>query len=78
MQEEPNPIKDFLFDYLKKSEKRIQELTLQAKFTEIIDDVLENLTNVPVLGSIPFIDDLSDKSLYRVFKKNIDFKSLLN
>ena len=42
MQEEPNPIKDFLFDYLKKSEKRIQELTLQAKFTEIIDDVLEN------------------------------------
>ncbi|MBI2111086.1 MAG: hypothetical protein HYT44_01630 [Nitrosarchaeum sp.] len=42
MQEEPNPIKDFLFGYLKKSEKRIQELTLQAKFTEIIDDVLEN------------------------------------
>ena len=42
MQEEPTPIKDFLFDYLKKSEKRIQELTLQSKFTEIIDDVLEN------------------------------------
>src|SRR3989338_2426658 len=41
MQEEPNPIKDFLFDYIK-SEKRIQELTLQAKFTEIIDNVLEN------------------------------------
>ena len=42
MQEEPNPIKEFLFDYLKKSEKRIHELTLQSKFTEIIDDVLEN------------------------------------
>jgi len=42
MQEEPNPIKDFLFDYLKKSEKKIQELTLQSKFTEIINDVLEN------------------------------------
>ena len=42
MQEEPNPIKDFLFDYLKKSEKRIQELISQSKFTEIIDDVLEN------------------------------------
>src|SRR3989344_3219190 len=42
MQEEPNQIKDFLFDYLKKSEKRIQELTLQLKFTEIIDAVLEN------------------------------------
>lgn len=39
---------------------------------------LENLTHVPVLGSIPFIDDMSDSSLYRVFKKNIDFKSLLN
>ena len=42
MQEEPNPIKEFLFDYLKKSEKRIQELISQSKFTEIIDDVLEN------------------------------------
>jgi hypothetical protein len=42
MQEEPNPIKDFLFDYLKKSEKKIQELISQSKFTEIIDDVLEN------------------------------------
>jgi hypothetical protein len=42
MQEEPNPIKDFLFDYLKKSEKNIQELTSQVKFTEIIDNVLEN------------------------------------
>jgi len=37
---------------------------------------LENLTNIPVLGSIPFIDDMSNTSLYRVFKKNIDFKSL--
>jgi dethiobiotin synthetase len=39
---------------------------------------LENLTNMPVLGSIPFIDDMSDASLYRIFKKNIDFKSLLS
>ena len=39
---------------------------------------LENLTNMPVLGSIPFIDDMSDTSLYRVFKKNIDFKFLLS
>ena len=39
---------------------------------------LENLTHVPMLGSVPFIDDLSDSSLYRIFKKNIDFKSLLN
>ncbi len=38
---------------------------------------LENLTGVPVLGSIPFIKDMSDTSLYRIFKKNIDLKSLL-
>ena len=38
---------------------------------------LENLTGIKVLGSIPFINDMSDKSLYRIFKKNIDMKLLL-
>ena len=38
---------------------------------------LQNLTGVKVLGSIPFIKDMSDASLNRIFKKNIDFKSLL-
>ena len=38
---------------------------------------LENLTGVKVLGSIPFIRNMSDASLYRIFKKNIDLKSLL-
>ena len=38
---------------------------------------LENLTGVKVLGSIPFIRDMGDESLYRIFKKNIDLKSLL-
>ena len=38
---------------------------------------LEGLTGVPVLGSIPFLKDLIDASLYRIFKKNIDFKSIL-
>lgn len=38
---------------------------------------LEGLTGVPVLGSIPFLKDLRDASLYRIFKKNIDFKSIL-
>ena len=38
---------------------------------------LENLTGIKVLGSIPFIRDMSDQSLYRIFKKNIDMKSLL-
>ncbi|ABX12719.1 dethiobiotin synthase [Nitrosopumilus maritimus] len=38
---------------------------------------LESLTGVKVLGSIPFIKDMSNASLNRIFKKNIDLKSLL-
>jgi len=39
---------------------------------------LQNLTGIKVLGSIPFLKDMSDASLYSIFKKNIDLKSLLN
>ena len=38
---------------------------------------LQNLTGIPVLGSIPFIKDMSDSSLNRIFKKNINLKLLL-
>jgi dethiobiotin synthetase len=38
---------------------------------------LQNLTGIKVLGSIPFIKNLSDASLYHIFKKNIDLKTLL-
>jgi dethiobiotin synthetase len=38
---------------------------------------LQNLTGVPVLGSIPFIKDMSDTSLNRIFKKNLNLKLLL-
>ena len=38
---------------------------------------LKNLLEVPILGSIPFIDDLSDSSLYKIFKKNLNLKLLL-
>lgn len=38
---------------------------------------LKNLLKIPILGSIPFIDDLSDSSLYKIFKKNLNFKLLL-
>ena len=38
---------------------------------------LQNLTGVPVLGAIPFIKDMSDASLTRIFKKNINLKLLL-
>jgi hypothetical protein len=40
MQEEQNLIKDFLFEYLKSD--KIKELTSQSRFTDIIDNVLEN------------------------------------
>lgn len=38
---------------------------------------LQNLTGVPVLGSIPLIKDMSNASLFRIFKKNLDLKLLL-
>ena len=38
---------------------------------------LKNLLGIPILGSIPFIDDLSDSSMYKIFKKNLDLKLLL-
>ena len=38
---------------------------------------LQSLTGVPILGTIPYIENLSDESLYRNFKKNIDMKSLI-
>jgi len=38
---------------------------------------LQNLTGIKVLGSIPFLKDMSNANLYRIFKKNIDMKSLL-
>jgi dethiobiotin synthetase len=38
---------------------------------------LQSLTGVPILGTIPYIENLSDDSLYKNFKKNIDMKSLI-
>ena len=38
---------------------------------------LKNLTKVPILGSIPFIDKFDDASIYRMFKKNLNLKLLL-
>ncbi|GKS67537.1 hypothetical protein YTPLAS73_10840 [Nitrosarchaeum sp.] len=47
MSEEPNQIKEYLFEHIKS--KKIQELTAQSKFTEIIDDVLENCFDKVIL-----------------------------
>ena len=38
---------------------------------------LKSLTGVPILGTIPYIENLSDDSLYRNFKKNIDMNYLI-
>ncbi len=38
---------------------------------------LESLTGVPILCTITFIKNLSDDSLYRNFKKNVDLDSLI-
>jgi len=38
---------------------------------------LKSLTQVPVLGSIPFINDMSNASLSKIFQKNLDLKLLL-
>jgi len=38
---------------------------------------LQSLTGVPILGTIPYIDNLCDDSLYKNFKKNIDINYLI-
>jgi len=42
MVEESNPVKEYLFSYIEKSEKRFQDLFSHAKMIEIIDDILGN------------------------------------
>ena len=42
MQEDLNPVKEYLFDYLSKSEEKIEKLISEEKFSEIIDDVIAN------------------------------------
>lgn len=44
--------------------------------SELKQDI-ENLTGVKVLGSIPFIKNMSDSSLNRIFTKNLDMKIFL-
>ena len=42
MEEESNPIKEYLFSYIEKSEKRFQQLFSETKMTEIINEILDN------------------------------------
>ena len=61
------PIKGIIINDFDSDGYKIKELTRDLK----------NLLGVPILGSIPFIDDLSDSSLYKIFKKNLNLKLLL-
>jgi len=61
------PIKGIIINDFDSDGYKINELTRDFK----------SLTNVPVLGSIPFINNFTNASLYRIFKKNINFKLLL-
>ena len=39
---------------------------------------LQSLTGVPILGIIPYIENLSDVSLYKNFKKNVKMNLIIN
>ena len=41
MQEEPNPIKDYLFEYIENS-STIPELIVKKKFDEVINEIIQN------------------------------------
>ena len=47
------------------------------KIKELTRD-LKNLLEVPIIGVIPFIDNISNASLYKIFKKNLNLKLLLS
>ncbi len=61
------PIKGIIINDFDSDGYKVKELTRDLK----------SLTGVHILGSIPFINDFSDASLYRIFKKNLDLKLLL-
>ncbi len=61
------PIKGIIINDFDSDGYKVKELTRDLK----------SLTGVSILGSIPFINDMSDASLNRIFKKNLDLKLLL-
>ncbi len=42
MEEKTNPVKEFLFNHIKKSEKKYHKLFSETKLEEIINDILKN------------------------------------
>jgi dethiobiotin synthetase len=61
------PVKGIIINNFDSDGYKIKELTRDFK----------NLNGVPILGSIPFIEDISDSSMYKIFKKNLNMKLIL-
>jgi len=61
------PLKGIIINDFDSDGYKTQELTRDLK----------SLTQVPILGSIPFIKDMSDESMYHIFKKNLNLKLFL-
>ena len=55
----------------------INDFNLDGYKVDELKRDLKNLLGVPVLGHIPFIEDLSDSSVHKIFKKNLNLKLLL-
>ena len=45
--------------------------------TKRLSKDLYELNGIPILGTIPYMEDLSDNSLYKNFKKNVDIENLI-
>ena len=58
------PIKGIIINDFDADGYKVKELTRDLK----------KLTDIQVLGSIPFIKDMGDSSIYRIFKKNLNMK----
>ncbi|MGY5149166.1 MAG: dethiobiotin synthase [Candidatus Nitrosopumilus sp. bin_68KS] len=61
------PIKGIIINNFDSDGYKTKELTRDLK----------NLTGVPIIGVIPFIRDMSDSSMYEIFKKNLSMKLIL-
>ncbi len=55
----------------------INDFDLDGYKTKELTRDLKNLTGVPILGVIPFIRDMSDSSMYEIFKKNLNMRLIL-
>ena len=61
------PIKGIIINNFDSAGYQVKDLTRD----------LQSLTGVPILGSIPYIENIDDNSLYRNFKKNLDMNYLI-